>query len=180
MHEHDKQATEQSLAVLTTEIVSAYVSSNTLATSEIGQLIADVSRQLHRLDKPQEKEPAKPEPAVPVRRSVGRDHLICLVCGKKQRMLKRHLTSEHQLMPDEYRRLFDLKPDYPMVAPSYAEMRREFALKIGLGRPKKQAPKKRAAQKQATAPKKGTAKRAVAAKTKTPAKKTRRAKPKAA
>jgi predicted transcriptional regulator len=147
MEDHEQETSVQSLATLTAEIVSAYVSNNTIAASQIGQLISDVSRQLHDLDKPQEQQPAKPEPAVPVRRSIGSDHLICLCCGKKQRMLKRHLTSEHQMTPEEYRRLFDLKHDYPMVAPSYAEMRRELALKIGLGRPKKQAPRKRAAPK---------------------------------
>jgi predicted transcriptional regulator len=171
MEDHDQPASEQSLATLTAEIVSAYVSNNTISTSQIGELIGDVSRQLHGLGQPQEQEPTKPEPAVSVRRSIGSDHLICLVCGKKQRMLKRHLASEHQLTPDEYRKLFELKLDYPMVAPSYAAMRRDLALKIGLGRPKKQTPVKRAAAKKTEAPKtKGTAKRAASNKAETPAK----------
>jgi predicted transcriptional regulator len=85
----------------------------------------------------------KPEPAVPVRRSIGSDHLVCLICGKKQKLLKRHLVVEHSLTPDQYRKLFDLKPDYPMVAPSYAQQRREIAVKIGLGRPKKPARRRR-------------------------------------
>ena len=80
---------------------------------------------------------SKPEPAVPVRRSIASDHLVCLVCGKKQKLLKRHLMVEHSLTPDEYRKLFDLKADYPVVAPSYAQRRRELAVKMGLGRPKK-------------------------------------------
>lgn len=180
MEHHDQPASQQSLAALTADIVSAYVSNNTIATSQIGQLISDVSRQLYELDKPQEQEAAKPEPAVSVRRSIGNDHLICLVCGKKQRMLKRHLTSEHQLTPEEYRRLFDLKPDYPMVAPSYAEMRRDLALKIGLGRPKEKPPVKRPPTKKAAAPKKKeTAERAAAAKAERPAR-TRRGRPAAA
>ena len=141
------QTTEQSLAALTAEIASAYVSNNTIGISEIGHLIAEVGHQLQELGKAKEPTVEKPEPAVPVRRSIGSDHLICLVCGKKQRMLKRHLTSEHGLTPDSYRATFGLKPEYPMVAPSYALMRRELALKIGLGRPKKPARKKGAAAK---------------------------------
>jgi predicted transcriptional regulator len=77
------------------------------------------------------------EPAVPVRRSIGSDHLVCLVCGKKHKLLKRHLALEHGLTPNEYRDTFGLKPDYPMTAPSYAEQRRGLALKIGLGSRKK-------------------------------------------
>ena len=140
MEDHEQPVSDQSLATLTAQIVSAYVSRNTVATAEIGQLIGDVSRHLNALGEPQQQEPTKPEPAVSVRRSIGSDHLICLVCGKKQRMLKRHLASEHELTPDEYREHFELKPDYPMVAPSYAAARRELAMKIGLGRPKQHTP----------------------------------------
>ena len=74
------------------------------------------------------------------------------MCGEKQKLLKRHLATAHALTPDEYRKAFDLKVDYPMVAPSYAEKRREFALKIGLGRPKKLAKNKRAAGKKQEVP----------------------------
>lgn len=149
MQDHEQPAPKQSLAELTAGIVSAYVSNNAVPVGEIGRLISEVSRQLDQLDKPQGQAPERPEPAVTIRRSIGKDHLICLVCGKKQRMLKRHLTNEHQLTPDEYRRLFDLKLDYPMVAPSYAAMRRDLALKIGLGRPKKAEPPKKAKAKRA-------------------------------
>ena len=85
----------------------------------------------------------KPEPAVSVRRSVRPDHLVCLICGKKQKLLKRHLAVEHELTPNQYRETFGLKPDYPMVAPNYAQQRRELALSIGLGRPKKPARRRR-------------------------------------
>jgi predicted transcriptional regulator len=151
MRDRDKKKTEQSLAGLTAEIAAAYVSRNVVTTNDIARLIAEIGRQLSALGK---DEPAseKPQPAVPVRRSISSDYLVCLVCGVKQRMLKRHLSSEHQLTPDEYRRLFDLKPAYPMVAPSYADMRRDLALKIGLGRPKKEVPKKLPASKKAAAP----------------------------
>ncbi len=94
--------------------------------------------------------PEKLAPAVSVRRSIGRDHLVCLACGKKQGMLKRHLASEHDLTPNAYREMFRLKPDYPIVAPSYAEARRELALKIGLGRPTKPTRKEAPAKTRST------------------------------
>jgi predicted transcriptional regulator len=78
----------------------------------------------------------KPEPAVSIRRSIQPNHLICLVCGKPQKLLKRHLAVQHELTPAQYRERFGLKPDYPMAAPNYAQQRREVALKLGLGRPK--------------------------------------------
>jgi predicted transcriptional regulator len=73
-----------------------------------------------------------------MRRSVRPDHLVCLVCGKKQKLLMRHLAVEHELTPNRYRETFGLKSDYPMVAPTYAQQRRELALSFRLGRPKKQ------------------------------------------
>jgi predicted transcriptional regulator len=79
----------------------------------------------------------KPEPAVSVRRSVRPDHLVCLICGKPQKVLKRHPAVEHELTPDQYRETFGLKTDYPMTAPNYTRQRHELALKIGLGQPKK-------------------------------------------
>lgn len=135
------------LAELTAEIVSAYVSSNQIPPSDLGMLVSTVADELRKagtgLEQPAESE-AKPEPAVPVRQSLKSDHLVCLVCGKKQKLLKRHLLAGHSLTPDQYRKLFDLKPDYPMVAPKYARQRRELALQIGLGRPKKPARRRRA------------------------------------
>jgi predicted transcriptional regulator len=86
--------------------------------------------------------PSKLEPAVSLRRSVRPDHLVCLICGKKQKLLKRHLAVEHELTPNQYGETFRLKPDYPMAAPNYAQQRRELAMKIGLGRPRK-APRRR-------------------------------------
>jgi predicted transcriptional regulator len=135
---------QATLAELTVEIVSAYVSSNQITPSDLGTLVGAVTRELRkvgtRVEQPAE---SKPAPAVPVRRSIGRDHLVCLVCGKKQRLLKRHVAVGHGLTPSQYRELFDLKPDYPMAAPSYTERRRELALQIGLGRPKKPARRRR-------------------------------------
>jgi predicted transcriptional regulator len=143
---------EQSLARLTAQVTSAYVSNNTIATADVGRLIAEIARQLRAVGEDQQAPaPEKLAPAVSVRRSIGRDHLVCLACGKKQRMLKRHLAREHDLTPNAYREMFSLKPDYPIVAPSYAEARRELALKIGLGRPTKPTRKEAPAPKEAPA-----------------------------
>ena len=124
-------------AELTAEIVSAYVSNNTIAVSDLRPLITSVASQLAKAgakpELPAEKMP-QPQPTVSVRRSIRPDHLICLVCGKPQKMLKRHLAVQHQLTPGEYRERFGLKADYPMVAPNYAKQRREVALRTGLGR----------------------------------------------
>ena len=126
-----------SLAQLTAEIVSAYVSNNKIAPSELGGLITTVAGQLSKVGaEPEQPAEEKPEPAVSVRRSIRPDHLVCLVCGKPQKMLKRHLAVRHELTPAEYRERFGLKPDYPMAAPNYAQQRREVALASGLGRPK--------------------------------------------
>lgn len=162
MQNDEKLQSEQSLASLTAQVASAYVSNNTIATADVGRLIAEIARQLRAVGEEQQVAVAeKPVPAVSVRRSISGDHLVCLACGKKQRMLKRHLAREHDLTPKAYREMFDLKPDYPMVAPSYAEARRELALKIGLGRPSK--PTKKAAPAPKTAATKTRRTRAKAA-----------------
>jgi predicted transcriptional regulator len=134
----DEQLERTNVAELTTEIVAAYVSSHKLRVPELPELINAVGTELASLGR--EAEPSaleKPEPAVSVRRSVRPDHLVCLICGKKQKLLRRHLAVEHELTPDQYRETFGLKSDYPMAAPNYAQQRRELALSIGLGRPKK-------------------------------------------
>ena len=122
------------LLKLTSEVVAAYVSSHRVAPTELEVIIGSVAGSLAEVGDPPQAVPARPEPAVPVRRSVGRDHLICLVCGQKQKTLKRHLAVRHQLTPDEYRERFGLRSEYPMVAPSYAALRSEMARRIGLGR----------------------------------------------
>ena len=135
----DEQSERTRIAELTTEIVAAYVSYHKLRVPDVSNVINAVGTELASLET--RAEPIvleKPEPAVSVRRSVRPDHLVCLICGKKQKLLKRHLTVEHELTPDQYRATFGLKPDYPMAAPNYAQQRRELALKIGLGRPRKQ------------------------------------------
>lgn len=134
------------LAEVTAEIVSAYVSNNQIAASDVATLITNVGSQMAKVGR--EIEPPaeeKPEPAVSVRRSIRPDHLICLVCGKPQKVLKRHLSVQHALTPADYRTRYELKPDYPMAAPNYVERRRQVALETGLGRPKKPARRQRKA-----------------------------------
>jgi predicted transcriptional regulator len=126
---------DDELLRMTAEVVSAYVSNNTLPTAQLADVIQAVYNSLRGLDGHVVELPAEPlKPAVPVRKSVTPEYLVCLEDGKKLKMLKRHLRSTYNLTPDEYRTKWSLPPDYPMVAPRYAEQRSEFAKKIGLGR----------------------------------------------
>ena len=122
----------RSVVALTTEIVTAYVTRNSIAMADLGDLIGAVGRALGGLGR-EEPEPPKPEPAVPVRRSIHDNHLVCLVCGKRHRALRRHLDVAHRLTPEVYREQFGLKPDYPMAAPGYSRQRSEMAKRVGLG-----------------------------------------------
>jgi predicted transcriptional regulator len=141
------------LITLTADIVAAHASNNSIAPEQIPELIATVHQALAGLGKVQEVE-ARPEPAVSVRSSVKKDHIVCLEDGKKMKMLKRHLMTDHGMSPAEYRARWGLPSDYPMVAPDYAETRRELAKKIGLGRKPGQKRGRQAAPKaQAEAPK---------------------------
>jgi predicted transcriptional regulator len=115
-------------------------------------LIGSIAGKLATLGNEEEQAAAKPEPVIPVRRSLSRDHITCLMCGRKQKLLKRHLSSAHNLTPPEYREMFSLKRDYPMTAPSYVEMRAEIARRVGLGRPKKPAPRPAKAAAKAAKP----------------------------
>lgn len=129
--EHDMSET---LITLASDIVAAHVSNNSLSADEVPSLITNVYNALANLGEVEEPVEDRPEPAVSVRASVKRDHVVCLDCGKKMKMLKRHLMTEHDMTPDDYRSRWDLSTDYPMVAPAYAETRRDLAKKIGLGR----------------------------------------------
>ncbi len=113
------------------KIVSAYVSKNKLPPSELPQLIKTVHEAL---TSPDQAAASRPEPAVPIKKSITRDHIICLEDGRKLKMLKRHLRTAYNLSPDEYRQRWELPKDYPMVAPKYSATRSELAKKIGLGR----------------------------------------------
>ena len=120
------------LAALTTEIVAAYVGHNSVAVSDIGMLVGTVGRELGSLGIEPEQ-PAKPEPAVPVRSSVRHDHLVCLVCGKPFKSLRRHLGTAHGLTSEVYREMYGLARNYPMVAAASSEQRAEIAKRSGLG-----------------------------------------------
>ena len=119
---------------LTAQIVSAHVSRNAVSSDALPALIQDVFRALSGTGK---REPApppeKPQPAVPIRRSIFPDYLVCLEDGKKMKMLKRHLATAYDMTPDQYREKWGLGSDYPMVAPNYAKHRSTLAKKIGLG-----------------------------------------------
>lgn len=129
------QIDKTDLLRMTAEIATAYVGRNSIAGTEISEVVKLVHSVLTRLGGPQAQPQTTPqEPAVPIRKSVTKDYIICLEDGKKLKMLKRHLRATYDLSPDEYRAKWGLPADYPMVAPGYAERRSEFAKQIGLGR----------------------------------------------
>ena len=144
------------------DIVSAYVSNNSLRPSDLPDLIASVHASIQMIAKGEIEAPAAAPlvPAVPVKKSVTKDFLICLEDGKKFRSLKRHLGSVYSMTPDEYRQKWGLPSDYPMVAPGYSEVRSQLAKEIGLGQ-QRSAPAVAAAEPAAAAP--ARAKRASAA-----------------
>ena len=132
---------EDELLRMTAEVVSAYVSNNTLATGQLGDVIQSVYNSLRTLEGQAAEAPSEPlRPAVPVRKSVTPEYLICLEDGKKLKMLKRHLRSTYNLTPDEYRAKWGLPHDYPMIAPNYATKRSELAKSLGLGQQRRKRP----------------------------------------
>lgn len=124
---------EDTLLTLTADIVAAHVSNNSVAVNDLPNLIQNVHSALTGISSSRSAPEAKPEPKVSVRASVKPDYIVCLEDGKKQKMLKRHLMTNHGMTPDEYRQKWGLAADYPMVAPNYAEQRRTLAKSIGLG-----------------------------------------------
>ena len=132
----DQSVDRGEILALTAEIVAAYVGNNTVAASEVAALIQTVFER-------GDDEPAVSQaliPAVPIRRSVTDDHIVCLEDGKKLKMLKRHLMTDHGMTPQDYRAKWGLRSDYPMVAPSYSVQRQALAKQIGLGRKPVPAP----------------------------------------
>ena len=121
------------LLELTTEIVAAHLSNNTVALGDIPDLIQQVFRTLSTVGEDGAAPAERPQPAVPVRKSVNPDYIVCLEDGKKLKMLKRHLKTAYNMSPEEYRERWGLPADYPMVAPNYAVQRSDLAKKIGLG-----------------------------------------------
>lgn len=128
------QSNKEELLVLTTEIVSAYVSNNTMGTGEVSGLIEQVYKTLANVDVQGSTLADRPQPAVPIKKSVTPDYIICLEDGKQLKMLKRHLKTAYNMSPEEYRERWGLPHDYPMVAPNYAEQRSKLAKEIGLGK----------------------------------------------
>jgi predicted transcriptional regulator len=125
------------LMELTADVVAAYVSNNPVPTTQLPDLIADVHAALGRVETAQAIAAApveKPKPAVNPKRSVFDDYIVCLEDGKRCKALKRHLRTQFNLTPEQYREKWGLEPDYPMVAPSYAAVRSQIAKKVGLGR----------------------------------------------
>ena len=129
---------------MTADIVSAYVGNNSVSAGDLPTLIQSVHRALVGVSSGVEAtETAPKEPAVPVRRSITPDYLVCLEDGRKFKSLKRHLRTKYNMSPEEYRAKWGLPKDYPMVAPNYAKARSDLAKQMGLGQGGRQAPKKK-------------------------------------
>jgi predicted transcriptional regulator len=130
----DPEGKKQELLSLTTDIVAAFAGNHTVAMGDLPGLISSVFAALRTTGQAEEKANEPPTPAVPIKRSIGSDFLICLEDGKKLKMLKRHLQTRYHMSPEEYRRRWGLPQDYPMVASAYAEQRSSLAKRLGLGR----------------------------------------------
>jgi len=130
----DVELTMSEVLEMTTEIVSAYVSNNTVGAAGLPGLIESVHHALLSRTVGSAASGPSSEPAVPVKKSIAADHIVCLDCGRKLKTLKRHLKADHDLSPAEYRTKWGLPADYPMVAPNYSKARSAFAKQIGLGR----------------------------------------------
>src|SRR4051812_1113045 len=132
------------LIEMTADIVSAYVGNNSIATADLPSLIQSIHRALTSVAGGGEAEAVAPkEPAVPLKRSITPDFLICLEDGRKFKSLKRHLRTKYNMSPEEYRAKWGLPKDYPMVAPNYAKARSDLAKQMGLGQGGRQAPRKK-------------------------------------
>lgn len=142
-------AMKETLITLTSDIVAAHVSNNEVAVADVPALITNVYAALAALGEAPAAEEPKPQPAVAIRNSVKPDYIVCLEDGKKLKMLKRYLRTNYNMSPEEYRAKWGLPADYPMVAPNYAEKRRDLAKQIGLGRKPGAAPRGRRAKKAA-------------------------------
>lgn len=125
---------KETLITLTSDIVAAHVSNNSVSVDDVASLIANVYGALAGVGDVAPVVEKLPEPAVSIRSSIKPDYIVCLEDGRKLKMLKRHLMTRYNMTPDQYRARWGLAADYPMVAPNYAEKRRELAKKIGLGR----------------------------------------------
>jgi predicted transcriptional regulator len=127
------QAKQSELLSLTSNIVAAHVSNNSVASTDLPTIIRDVYETLSNVGSPREREPERPSPAVPIKKSVTPEFIICLEDGKKLKMLKRHLKTAYDMSQEDYRERWGLPADYPMVAQNYARQRSKLAKQIGLG-----------------------------------------------
>ena len=125
---------KQELLELTTDVVSAYVSNNAISAANLPELMQTVHASMAALVAGGPVESIRPDPAVPIKKSVTKNYIICLEDGAKLKMLKRYLRTRYDMSPQEYRERWGLPSDYPMVAPEYAERRSQFAKDIGLGK----------------------------------------------
>ena len=137
----DNSPAEDTLLTLTADIVAAHVSNNSVAVNDLPSLIQNVHAALTGISGTSAAPEQKPEPKVSIRSSVKPDYIVCLEDGKRLKMLKRHLMTHYNMTPDKYRQKWGLSPDYPMVAPNYAEQRRTLAKSIGLGTKRKRTRK---------------------------------------
>jgi predicted transcriptional regulator len=128
---------------LAVDIVSAFVTKNSVPRAELPMLIANVHAALSNAGRGADDQPAELRPAVPLKKSITPDFLICLEDGKKFKSLKRHLRTAYGLTPDQYRAKWSLPSDYPVVAPNYAKARSELAKKSGLGQKRRKPPQQR-------------------------------------
>ncbi|MFG1351095.1 MucR family transcriptional regulator [Xanthobacter autotrophicus] len=140
MSDSDSNSTSPSYIDFATEIVAAYVSNNSVSATELPALIESVYRALGQLGTPAAPVVEEQKPAVPVKKSVTPEYIICLEDGKKFKSLKRHLRTSYGMTPEVYREKWGLPKDYPMVAPAYAAARSELAKNMGLGQTRKKAP----------------------------------------
>jgi len=127
------QENQNDLLALTANIVSSHASNNPVSGDSLTKMIREVYETLSTVGGPSKAKSERPEPAVPVKKSVTPDYVICLEDGKKLKMLKRHLSTAYNMTPEQYRERWNLPADYPMVAPNYSKQRSKLARQIGLG-----------------------------------------------
>ncbi len=135
----DKKLTTDELLAFTADIVVSYVGNNSVTLDELPNLIKQVFATMHEIQAPMDEQIIRQEPAIAIKKSIQPDHIVCLEDGKHLKMLKRHLMTHYNLTPEEYRERWGLPHDYPMVAPNYAQQRRDLAKKIGLGKSRRSA-----------------------------------------
>ena len=129
----ERELPSKDLLSLTSEIVAAHVSNNSVTLTDLPQLIEQVYKTLANVGTEPTPKVERPQPVVPVKKSVTPEYIICLEDGKKLKMLKRHLKTAYNMTPEEYRDRWGMPADYPMVAPNYAKQRSKLAKQIGLG-----------------------------------------------